>query len=508
MLLYILSIGSLFPVFCRAQTSTHYPAKVEKVLQKSGKNRPELEKALKFFYREKDSLKIKAINFLVANMDIHYSADYYWADEKGNKVPFSDLAYPSFDAAVEAFNQLKKLHPGLHPVSIVSQDIDSIKGEFLIENVQKAFVAWKGSLVKKLSFDYFCEYLLPYRVTIEPLEHWRDEYQQRFSPVVQTAPKTLQDYVWAIARDRKVWFTTTFTSEQRGEPLPRLGALQLLQRKKGACEDLASLEVFTLRSQGLPASVDFAPYWATSTGNHSMNATFDMNNQPIHFDAASDLVVPAKLVREPAKVVRVTYSKQPGVLAGFKGKTEIPEGFMRLQNYKDVTKEYWETKDITCNLFPAGKPHDIVYACVLNFMHWMPSWWGKVKANRVTFTNMTKGVVYLPAYYINGKMEPAGYPLAVGYNHEQELRPDTVHRRSIILQAQDQYLVYRPGMKYRLMYWNNGWKTIAAQFAGEKTTSMQFNNVPGNALFLLVPAGSQGKERPFMVTPDGQRLWF
>src|SRR5205814_1946866 len=109
--------------------------------------------------------------------------------------------------------------------------------------------------------------------------------------------------------------------------------------------------------QGLPASVDFTPYWATSTGNHSMNATFDGDNKPVHFDAANDLVMPSKLPREPSKVIRVTYSKQPDVLSAFKSKADIPEGFMRLENYKDVTKEYWETKDITCNLFPVTKPH-------------------------------------------------------------------------------------------------------------------------------------------------------
>lgn len=69
-----LFIVSLFFFYTGCDTQqTKYPFSVETVLAKAGNNRKELEKALDYFYKQGDSIKIKAIEFLVAHMDIHYS---------------------------------------------------------------------------------------------------------------------------------------------------------------------------------------------------------------------------------------------------------------------------------------------------------------------------------------------------------------------------------------------------------------------------------------------------
>jgi hypothetical protein len=48
---------------------------------------------------------------------------------------------------------------------------------------------------------------------------------------------------------------------------------------------------------------------------------------------------------------------------------------------------------------------------------------------------------------------------------------------------------------------------------GERTAvdgvqSLVFENVPKNALLLLIPEYSQGKERPFIITDNQERIWF
>ena len=84
----------------QANCQTKYPINVETVLQKTKTNRPELEKALNYFYKGKDLLKIKAINFLIANMDIHTSYNYYWADSLGKRISFNELDFPDFDSSI------------------------------------------------------------------------------------------------------------------------------------------------------------------------------------------------------------------------------------------------------------------------------------------------------------------------------------------------------------------------------------------------------------------------
>lgn len=41
-----------------------------------------------------------------------------------------------------------------------------------------------------------------------------------------------------------------------------------------------------------------------------------------------------------------------------------------------------------------------------------------------------------------------------------------------------------------------------------KTTELVFENIPSDALLLLLPEYTQGKERPFIFTETGERQWF
>jgi hypothetical protein len=300
--------------------------------------------------------------------------------------------------------------------------------------------------------------------------------------------------------------------------LPRLGAMQLLQRKKGPCEDVADMTVFSLRSLGLASSIDVVPAWATSSGNHTLNTVITGTSKAIPYDVLllSDSI--KTFIREPAKVVRVTFSKQKSTLAYTERKENIPQGFMQLMNYKDVTEEYWPTANINCSLFISkaaalsGKNNDgrTVYACVLNYGKWQPVWWGKAKNNAVAFSNMCKGAVFLPMYYSNSRLVPAGHAVASGYKDTMTLVPDTTQKRTVTLKEQEHYLIYRPNKKYRLYYWNSTWKLIAEKTTPEigQVKEMSFENVPKNALLMLVPEYTQRKERPFIINEKGERLWW
>lgn len=497
----------LLPTFLCAQP--RYPLNVKQVLDKVGSNKPELQKALNYFYSKGDEMQIKAINFLIANMGIHRSFNYYWADGKGKRIPFNELNYPSFQASVQAFEAIRKKDINIHPVAYTYWDLDSIKASFLIDNVQRAFTVWRSPWAKNIPFEDFCEYILPYRVSIEPLQDWRKTYQEKFLPIIKSSRKpNTANYIDDFAFDYKNWFVNTYRIERRKEPLPRLGALQLLHRKKGPCEDAADLQVFMLRSQGIPSSLDIIPYWATSFGGHFINTAFDESNKPIHFDVTRYEDAKIKLTREPSKVLRITYSKQSNTLATIESHANIPEGALRLYNYKDVTSEYWETQSVTCKVFSQIAQAKTVYACVFNQGEWRPVWWGKADKGHVVFTNMSKGVVYLPTTYKNGKLTPAGYPVSVNNNGQQLNLVPKANKRSITMEQQEKYLIFREGAIYQLYYWDNGWKGVASKKAGKNEKQLVFENVPANALLLLRPNYSQGKERPFIITQEDGRQWF
>lgn len=505
---YITLFLQLLAFVCQAHLPGVFPGPVTAVLEKAGKNRGELEKAIRYFEQGNDSLKVKAVYFLVANMDIHYSVDYYWADSAGNRVVYNELNYDNPEAAVVALARLKEVHGRLTPVAYTYRDIDTMKAEWLIENVEKAFEVWKSASASHLSFDDFCEYILPYRVSVEPLQNWRATYRTMFAWIRDSAGNKSNTQVALLTGNcLRNWFVNTYGQEERKEPLPRLGPLQLVFRKKGPCEDISDLATYVLRSQGVPISADVIPMWATSTGGHFTNTVLEKDQHPVFFDASVS-ESENTLSREPSKVIRVTYARQPETLAQQQAEKDIPPGFLRTSNYKDVTAQYWEVADVTCEVLPGKDTDHVVYACVFNGMNWKATWWGRKNRDTVRFSNMTKGVVYLPAVYKNGKLKPVGNPVALGYNNKKVLAPDTLHTRSITILEQEKYLLFREDKSYKLFYWNNTWKLLGTQKAVAGTKAMAFPDVPDNALLLLVPEYSTGKERPFMITENNKRIWW
>lgn len=493
----------LFPFFVQAQ----HPASVEAVLKKAGNNRIELEKAIQYCQKSGDSLKLKAIYFLVANMDIHSSSDYYWEDVAGKKIVYNELDYPDFEQAKTAFETIKEKNSGLKPKPIIYKDIETITGDYLIQNLEKAFVAWQSSAIKTTSFDDFCEYILPYRVSVEPLQDWRSAYAEKFKWIKeQIANKGFKTTLYYVKDDYDTWFTNTW-GEARKEPLPRLGGLHLLFRKQGPCPDIADLGVFIMRSQGIPAAVNVIPFWATSTGGHFMNTFFGDQMQAYNCDYGSK-DFGENLKREPAKVLRLTYSKQPETLASFDDQNNIPTEILRQQNYIDVTKDYWETTDVTCSLFPSTTASKIVYATTFNGLSWRPFWWGKVENGKTIFSSICKGTVLIPQYYTNGKLIPAGAPVIVEANETKVLLPDLTQTRDVTIVEADKYLRFKLGVSYKLFYWDNGWMPVDVKTVNTAVTSLVFNKVPKNALLLLVSSDSKRLERPFIMDDNGERTWY
>ncbi|WP_428232745.1 hypothetical protein [Flavobacterium sp.] len=498
----------VFIFLCSAHALAQYPAVVEQNLVKAGNNRIELEKAIAYCKKSGDPLKLKAIYFLISSMDIHNSSDYYWENTAGAKIPYNELEYPDFEGAVKAFELIKEQNPGLQPKKIILKDLENIKADYLTANIEQAFSAWKESPVNNISFEDFCQYILPYRASVEPLQDWRTAYRTKFAWLRDRIQSDGFETTLPFVRDEaNSWFANTWGSGARKEPLPRLGSLQLLLRKQGNCDDLADLGIFTMRATGIPAAINIIPYWATSTGGHSINVFFGDNNESVLFDYGSK-EINEKLRREPAKVLRLTYSKQPETLASFEDPENIPKGYLRDQNYIDVTQEYWKTSTIQCDLYPAPAYSKIVYLATFNGLSWKPFWWGKTNNNKAEFTRICQGTVVLPQYYNNDKMTNAGPPVIVTDGETRVLAPDLNQSRDISITQLTNYLIFKPGAVYKLFYWNDGWKLIDAQTATQTTQSLLFTKVPKNALLLLLASSSKGYERPFIIDDKGERTWF
>ncbi len=493
-----------FLIFYSLIGFSQYPISVQKNLDQAGENKKELVKAITHFKNQTDAKKLQALYFLIANMHNHFGVDYYWADATNRRIPFNELDYKDEASANFALAKLKERHPGLHPVQFIKYDLKSLSGAELINNIDMAFSQWKKSSYLNIPFGDFCEFILPHRVSVEPYQSWRKYYGENYSWI---SDKLKADGLDNMLRKHASMFAGSWGKLKRTEPLPRLGAQQLILRKSGLCEDGVPFTIFGMRSQGIPCAENIVPYWATSSYGHFFATIYDAKMKAVNYEQ-STRKFNRELTREPGKVFRITYAEQQNTLASILAENDIPPGILRSKTYRDVTSDYWPTANITSKIRDVKAPQKIVFACVFNGLRWRPIWWSKNENRSFTFANMSKGVVYLPSYYVKQKLVPAGYPIALGYNNQRQLMPDMVRKQSIEIHEEEAYLRFKPGMNYRLYYWDHRWKLLQNQIAKNAGQKMVFNNVPTNSLFLLIPQKPIGKERPFIITDDNQRVWF
>ncbi len=162
-------------LFCCSCTQSDN-ASIEKTLSIAGNNSKELIKVIKHYRNSGDEEKLAAAEFLIANMPGHYSyADnevlpYYYSTVDSILETMAGLPPRTVCDSINAFAS----RLDFSKLKIV-EDATVVTAGFLIDNIDTAFRQWRqGQWVRHLTFDEFCEYLLPYKAyEFQPLQEWR-----------------------------------------------------------------------------------------------------------------------------------------------------------------------------------------------------------------------------------------------------------------------------------------------------------------------------------------------
>ncbi|HEX7366479.1 MAG TPA: hypothetical protein VF273_05245 [Pelobium sp.] len=169
---------------------------VDGALSKSFNNRKELEKVIDHYKENGEKEKLKAVYFLLKNMPDKIGYD-------GPEVRKYDGIFYVFDSLIKKkalitvnspfvlskWDSITKIQgkPSLYE-DVEVADIETINSDFLIKDVDLAFELWRTSPdYKYISFDSFCEWLLPYRIGTEAIEPWRKLLYNQFATFRDTA---------------------------------------------------------------------------------------------------------------------------------------------------------------------------------------------------------------------------------------------------------------------------------------------------------------------------------
>jgi len=507
-------------VATRSGAPSPWPAEVAAALDAAGTNRGELERVLQHYRDRGEAQKLRAAEYLIANMAGHSYGILAFYDSTHAEVPFEVLAYRDYPTLEAAFDSLQKARGKIdYDRKEIYRDLETMRADLLIRHIDLAFQAWhERPWAQYLRFDDFLAYVLPYRGSNEPLEDWRSFFLARYADL-PSRMKDPQDPIEASAlinRDLREWFH--FDPRYYYHPTDQ-GLSEMLQQKLGRCEDMTNLTIYAMRANGLGVTSDYTPFWADAANNHAWNAILDRHGRVIIFMGAEADPGAYALSGRAAKVYRKTYAEQKGNLAFQKRKDEAVPGWLGSKNYQDVTAAYQPVSAVTVDLVRAG-PDSVrfAYICVFNAGEWQAIDWGRIADGRVEFRDLGRNIAYLPAYFLQGKVVPAAPAFILEKDGTvrrllpQEAAPTTLIARATTRHAQVESTVgtqpsyLEPGREYELFYWKDGWASLGR--AKADGGPLAFAGAPAGALYWLVGAeSSREEERIFTHEADAQVWW-
>lgn len=368
--------------------------RLEIALEASGTNRNELEKVLKYYSTDpKDSLKLKATEFLISNMTYHTSLCGDYIDRHIEIVDslFSTIPLPLRSIIYTIPSGIDSLKPYIK----TEFDIEKISADFLIKNIDYSFRIWENAMYEpKISFDDFCEYILPYKFGNEPLVLWKDSIVQDYKSYRDLNTYRLKMSELSLLKN--MHFTMMEYTQFKD---PNLFSYVQTQ------ENTASKFLVSYRSSGIPTAIDFIPFADIKDYNNSFWSTIICDK----YLNSNNTYLGKKFF---AKVFRKTYSINPIP----DDKDNFVPDFIKNPYNKDVTDIYQNTSVVDYDF--GDLPSNVKYAYLAVFYDgdWRELSWSKLKNGKASFKNMGRDIIYMPIYYNGTERVCADNPILVRSN--------------------------------------------------------------------------------------------
>jgi len=416
---------------------TSYPKSLDAAFQKAGKNQLELKKVISHYsWLPSDSLKRKAAIFLIENMDLYasYQSDQWERFQIELDTLFKKESVES--RLKQGFDSISKKYD-LSDVDYLP-DLETIKAGFLIRSIDYAFEKWKTPYAKHLTFDEFCEYLLPYRAGNEPLENWQKLFNEHYIPEVFSLIKKPTDSITPEDICKALRVLKDGYLHTPPQDVPDFNVHLLLAAKATTCRQYCSKISLAARCIGVPVVLDFTPQWATRSMGHEWNSLITKNGKPLNFGIKDkcELGKHVELIpdRIPPKVYRRTFARQKESLAMIHGTEEIPS-ILASPCMKDVTKDYYKTADVPVKFnFSPPAHHQFAYLAVFNNRDWVPVSWAKTANGEAIFKDLHKGILCLPGYYFKMKFMPSASPIIIDSSGKiSKIIPDLNKKQTLVL---------------------------------------------------------------------------
>ncbi len=146
----------------------------------------------------------------------------------------------------------------LPPSDVADLDLPTLQEHVAFACDARRRASWRDEVPD----DLWLHYVVPHRVSQEPVQAWRAVLARALAPVV--APYTDMEAA-ALAVNRWCREHATYTPTSGRD----MGPLTTLARGLGRCEEEMILTICALRAAGIPARACSTPYWTFTDDNHA-----------------------------------------------------------------------------------------------------------------------------------------------------------------------------------------------------------------------------------------------
>jgi hypothetical protein len=284
----------------------------------------------------------------------------------------------------------------------------------LIHNIEWAFKVWEEQpWGKNVSFEDFCEYILPYRIEDEQITEWRERMYKSYNHLLDSYresskildPLFAAQIVFDSLSQGEKHFTTALPA------MPHIGPDLCEQWISGTCRELTDLTVYVLRALGIPCGIDFLPVHARVSAGHlwTFIPNIDGNTYTSDYLDPSIGILSSKDVQHfAAKIYRKTFSVNKRLVK------ELPPScppFFRNPRFKDVTGHYTNKNSVRTIIIPDSviypdiKIPPVVYLCVSFGQAWTPVAWAKTDGKHIQFDNVKSDIMFRVGLWNNVQID-------------------------------------------------------------------------------------------------------
>ncbi|MBN2614441.1 MAG: hypothetical protein JXR71_01995 [Bacteroidales bacterium] len=486
---------------CLKSTKPGIPESVRRTMEASGINQPELMRAMVRYSKPADSLKQKALYWLLANMHGNYSVSYRVEDTTGHKYIFSPQRYSDYARLKISWDSVERLvGPLSYHADSFLLDQQHITAAFLTGTIDTAFLAYRTfSWSRNYSFDLFCRWILPYRCANEKMEPFRSHFLKKYQPfLVKSDSLSVLEAALILNElvNTELGYKDSYNKEANVQSIQ-----ELEKNGYGNFYDLNIYKVKVLRSFGIAATMDYTPYLADTSYGYAWTTVIlpDRSEFMLEFpQKVYNLQKPGRI----AKVFRRTYEKDTTSLFAVKQTDQTTPPYLGHFYNSDITNPL-NSKTVW---MPYFRKTPYAYLAVFNDGNWHPVGWSAPKeALGTVFHQMGTDVVYLPVKQEKKKLYWLGPPFLLANDGSiRKFSPDFSREQKTMLTKTGPYQNLIPGVSYTLYLWNGNWSSLFSFTAKKSGVTVP---LPTGGLYLLTNDDPLMRERIFSLSPQGHQIF-